>query len=347
MKPNSILTSGVLAGLLGSVSAFNDQSELFPSFVSGSASGARHGQVFAANDANFDSSFLSEPLTEYIVGAPDDEGLLAALEAVAPSIPVGRAFTYRTHDTSDQYRSDSADDGDIREIGGDFAKVGTNKHTQVDGRTDNKGLTMVLDNDQGGEDPQVQQRAVSNLRNRLLRSDLRRVFNVLDANDTNTAKTWASGTVDPDLDVTNQVDLSGDARGVDANIIVWGKSAWIKRLTGHRGNANAGGFASASMTPQQAATMCGAENGIVLPFRYQSAVSTKSKIVGDTVWIYHVKRGAMPNDPSNIKRFVTNTPSGLVRVYITPELKKTLVTVEHYSRVVGTSTLGIRSLTIS
>lgn len=343
MNPK-ILAAGILAGLTANISAFNDQSKLYTPYVEGGS--FVHGSILAANDANFDAEHLSEPLSEYIVGAPEDEGLLEALNSLAPSIPVSRAFTYRTHNTAEQYQTDSADDGDLREIGGDFQKVRTTG-TQVDGRTDNKGLIMVLDNDQGGEDTAVQQRAVANLRNRLLRSEIRRVLTLLDAHDTNDAKTWSSGTPDPDLDVAVANDTGGDARGVDGNIVVWGKSAWIKRLIGVRGGDKAGSFGSANLTPAQAAALAGCDRGLVLPFRYQSAAAAKSKIAGDVVFIYHVKNGAMPNDPSNIKRFVTNTTSGAMRVYIISELKKTLVCVEHYSRIIAASTVGIRKLTIS
>lgn len=335
------------AALAANVATFNDQTQLFPLFKPGSASGITHGTICAANDANFDQQYIAEPLNDYIVGAPDDEGLLAAIEALFPSIPVGRAFTYRTHDTKEQYQTDSADDGDIREIGGNFPRIRTTG-SQVDGRTDNKGLTMVLDNDQGGEDSAVQQRAVINLRNRLLRSDLRRGLVILDANDTNDAKTWSSGTTaTPDLDVAVANNTGGDARGVDGNVVVWGKGAWIKRQIGTMNNVSPGMAGLAQINPAQAASIGGCERGVVLPFRYQSTSTAKAAVLADVVFIYHAKQGAMPDDPSNVKRFVTNTPSGLFRVYIQPELKKTLVTVEHYSRIVATSTVGIRKLTIT
>jgi len=344
---NNILTAGILVGLTANIQAFNDQTQLFDLYKPGTASGIQHGSILAANDANFDAAHLAEPLSEYIVGAPDDEGLQAAIEALFPSIPVGRSFTYRTHDTKEQYQTDSADDGDIREIGGDFAKIRTTG-TQVDGRTDNKGLTMVLDNDQGGEDAAVQQRAVVNLRNRLLRSDLRRGLVILDAHDTSDSKTWGSGTTaTPDSDAAIANNTGGDARGVDGNVIVWGKSAWIKRMLGCDNNLSPGMAGRGMLSPAQAAALAGCERGIVLPFRFQSTGTAKAAILTDTVFIYHAKAGAMPDDPSNVKRFVTNTPSGLLRVYVQSELKKTLVTVEHYSRIVATSTVGIRKLAIS
>lgn len=346
MKPN-ILTAGILAALASNITAFNDQTKLFTPYTEGCEGSTTHGTILAANDANFDADHLSEPLNDYIVGAPDDEGMLEAVNALFPSIPTGRSFTYRVHNTAEQYQSDSADDADIREIGGDFPEIRPTG-TQAEGRTDNKGLTMVLDNDQGGEDSAVQQRAVTNLRNRLLRSDLRRGLVLLDAHDTSLSKTWSSGTdKDPDLDGAVSNDLGGDDRGVDGNVIVWGKSAWIKRMIGIGANLSPGIAGRGTLDPMQAAALAGCERGIVLPFRYQSSPTAKTKVLGDSVFIYHAKQGAMPNDPSNIKRFVTNTQSGVFRVYIQSKLKKTLVSVEHYSRLLAASTVGIRKLAIA
>jgi hypothetical protein len=49
----------------------------------------------------------------------------------------------------------------------------------------------------------------------------------------------------------------------------------------------------------------------------------------------------MKDDPSNIKRFVTGSD---LKVYVEKRLKRTFVSVEHYSRIVCTSTLGIYKL---
>jgi len=326
------------------IEAFNDQGNLFPRFTGNPGA---HGTVCAANDSNFDADHLSVPLNEFIVGAPEDEGLLDILEAIAPSIPTARAFSYRTHDTKEQFQSDSDDDGDIREIGGDFSQV-KRTGTKVDGRTDNKGLIMVLDNDQGGEDAAVQQRAVLNLRSRLLRSDLRRCMTALLAAANNTAKNWGGSATapDPDVDLLEAVDRGGDARGVDSNLVILGGSARIKRVKCLRGKTNPD-MVGASLSNAQLAEFLGVDNVITLRNRYQSSATAKSKILGDLALALQSRKGAMPDDPSNIKRFVTMTPSGMVRVYVQLMLKKTLVAVEHYSRVVITSTLGIEKLTIT
>ena len=89
----------------------------------------------------------------------------------------------------------------------------------------------------------------------------------------------------------------------------------------------------------------GVERLVKSKFRYQSSSTAKSKIVAGKVYAYYAKAGAMPDDPSNIKRFVTSVPGGgMLRVYINSVRKRTEVAVEHYSRLVLTSSLGIRKI---
>jgi hypothetical protein len=254
---------------------------------------------------------------------------------------VGRSFSYLTADSASAFQLD-ADNADIREIGGSFAEV-SRKGTAVDGRTDNKGLITYLDNDQGGEDPAVQQATVNNLRNRLLRTELYRLNVLLDANDTASGSVnWKSSGADPEADILSNIDLGGDARGIDSNIVLYGGGAWTKRLMSLGIDANAARYASRTLTKEQLADLLGVDKVLVSKFRYQNAAATKTKIIADNVWIYYVKPGASKDDPSNIKRFVTAVPGGgMFRVYIQPVLKRTAVAVEHYSRLACTSTLGI------
>ena len=137
--------------LAGNSALLNDPSQLFGAFTPD----AQSGITLASNDANFDATYLSEPLTEFVADTPDEEGLDTILEAMAPSVPVGRSFTYLVADNTAQFQA-MLNDEDRREIGGEFATIRP-KGTQTNGRTANKGLTMILDNDQGGEDPAVQQ----------------------------------------------------------------------------------------------------------------------------------------------------------------------------------------------
>lgn len=333
-------TSRFLA-LAGNVADLNDNSKIFGSYNGD----APHGSAMAANDANFDAAHLNEPLNEFIVDTPDDEGLDVMLESLFPSVPVGRSFSYRVHDNKESFQA-ALNDEDIREIGGDFGQV-RRTGTQTDGRTDNKGLIMILDNDQGGEDPAVQQRAVINLRNRLLRSELYRGEALLEANDTAVTPNWgaSNAAADPDGDLLQQIDLGGDAAGVNNNTVLYGGSAWVTRFLSLGLGDNAARHQTRNLTPDQLAELVGVERLVKSNFRYQSSSTAKSKIVAGKVYSYYAKAGAMPDDPSNIKRFVTNVPGGGVfRVYINSVRKRTEVCVEHYSRLVLTSALGIRKI---
>lgn len=331
-----------LASLVKDAERFNAQTNFFEPLPD---SGGRSGGIYAANDANFDAAHLSQPLTDYIVTVTDPDDLGAILERLAPSIPVGRSFTYRTHNTAEEFQTDDGNDADIREIGGDFSMI-RQTGAQVDGRTDNKGLTMVIDNDQGGELPEVQQRAVTNLRQRLFRSELRRLITLLDANDVpESSVNWgpANASADPDADILGMLENSGDARGINSNIVLFG-GTWTRRVQALRRPSSAGAFGTGAFTLDQLADYYGVDRVEHLRTRYQSTASAKSKILANDVYCYYVRPGMSPNDPSNIKRFVTPTAGGPVRVYVTQKLKKTLVTVEHYSRMVCASTLGIRKL---
>ena len=334
MKPTLLM-------LAANAAALNDNGKIFPGYPPDAPS----NRIMAANDANFDAAHLSEPLTEYIVDYPDEEGLDTLLEAAFPSVPVGRSFSYRTHDDKEAFQAALANE-DIREIGGEFPVIRPTG-TQADGRTDNKGLTMLLDNDQGGEEPAVQQRAVTNLRNRLLRTELYRGEALLEANDTATTPNWgaSNSAADPDGDLMSAINLGGDARGIDCNTVLYGGGAWVTRFLSLGLGTNAARHQTRNLTPEQLRELMGVDKLLKAKFRYQSSATAKSKVVGDKVYAYYTKAGAMSEDPSNVKRFVTPVPGGgAFRVYIEPVLKRTRVTVEHYSRIILTSSLGIRKI---
>lgn len=329
-----------LMAVANDVNAFNDNSLLYPACPGGEV-GLQHGTITAANDANFDATHLEQPLVDYLVGAADPDDLGAVLESINPSIPVSRAFTYRKIETKEEFQVDD-DDGDIRELGGEFKQV-RRTGTQTNGRTANKGLTMVLDVDEGGLDPAIQQRAAVNLRQRLFRTEIARTITILDANDTpDTSVNWGATntTADPDADILTSLDTGGDARGVDSNIVLFG-GTWLRRQLALRRSITEGAKMSLPLTKQQLAEYYGVDRVVALKNRKQSSSSAKAKLLTTDVYSYYVRPGAMPNDPSNIKRFVTGSQMG---VYVEQRLKKVLITVEHYSSIDCTSTLGIRKL---
>jgi hypothetical protein len=86
--------------------------------------------------------------------------------------------------------------------------------------------------------------------------------------------------------------------------------------------------------------------------RYQSGAAAKSEVLGSAVYAFFAEDGVDTEDPSNIKRFVSNFSGeqggGLVRVYVQQvSAKLVAITVEHYSKVIVTSTLGMRKWTIN
>ena len=86
-----------------------------------------------------------------------------------------------------------------------------------------------------------------------------------------------------------------------------------------------------------------------------AATTTKDAVVDTTsgttgiVLYFLANSGAGKDDPSNIKRFVSNTAGGgEYRVYRHEVSAKLVdVTVEHYSKISITSNLGIRQHTVS
>ena len=86
--------------------------------------------------------------------------------------------------------------------------------------------------------------------------------------------------------------------------------------------------------------------------RFQSTGTAKSQVFNNLVVAFYAQEGVDTEDPTSLKRFVTTFPAelggGRVRVYLQQiSSKLAALTVEHYSNLIVTSTLGIRQLTIS
>lgn len=300
------------------------------------------GQICLVNEARFTAANFSEPLTTFAVGWKAPEDVQRELDIVCPRVLVARRFEYKSATNAEEFLSEA---DDIRSVGAAFKRV-ESKGTSVNSKTHNKGLTLRLDRDE--MIPGDEERAVQKLLRRLLLNDLRRGYTGLVAGATNTAKTWNSSS-DPDMDVLTDIDTGGDARGIDGNIVVYGKSAWLKRQLALRASDKAGAFAGAAIrTPEELAAQLGVDKVLVSKVRYQSSSTAKSKAIGGAyVLMYYAQEAADREDASNIKRFVTPTEAGDYRVYREEHAKFIDISVEHYSHVVVTSTLGIRMFTVS
>jgi len=304
------------------------------------------GQLYLANEARFNSAFFSEPLTAYATGWKDPNNLEALLDFVAPPVQVGRRFEFKRADNAEAFYSDT---DDLRAPGGEFKRI-EYKGTSVQDKTFNKGLTMRIDLDLVGELPNWAEVYTTRLLQRLIRNELRRAFTEVLGVATNTAKTWDSTAgKDPDQDVLTEMLTASDDSGVRPNRIVYSDVAWNKRLIAHRAQASAGGYASAGLTPDELAGFLGVQGIRVSRERYQSSASAKSKIVPDNVFMFYANDALSIDDPSTAKRFWTPVEGGgKYRVYQQQMSAKMVdLTVEHYSKVLATATVGLRKLTIS
>ncbi len=304
------------------------------------------GQVCLANESRFNSAFFSEPLTAYAAGWRDPNNIEALLDFVASPVQVGRRFEYKKADNAEAFLSEA---DDLRSIGADFKRV-EYKGATVNGKTENRGLTVRVDLDGAGDIPNWRELYTARLLQRLLRNEFRRGMDALLASATNTAKTWdTTAGKDPDHDILAELIASVDAMGLRSNRVLFSDAAWHKRIVAHRSQSTAGGYASAGLTTEELAGFLGVEAVRISRDRYQSSGSGKSKIVPDVVLVFYGQDGATAEDPTHAKRFWSAVEGGgKYRVYEQQVNSKMVdLTVEHYSNVLLTSTMGLRKLTIS
>jgi hypothetical protein len=301
------------------------------------------GPIYLVNEARLTQATFSEPLTAYATGWRDGENIEAMLNFIAPAIDVSRRFEFKKADNSEEFLSELDDE---RAIGSSFKRV-EYKGSTINSKTLNKGLTRRLDRDDMIEGQEEQE--VRRLMARILRNELRRASTALLAIDSaGTAKTWGSS-ANPDDDVLASIDLAGDAAGIDPNRVLYGKGAWAKRRSSYAAQTTAGANTGISMTPAQVAEVLAVEEVRVTRERYTSSASAKSKIVGAYVVSFFGRNDIGKDDPSCLKRFVSPVQSGGRWGVYREEIgaKFIDITVEHYSQIVATSTVGSKKLTIS
>ncbi len=303
-----------------------------------------------ANSSRFLETYFSEPLTTYAVGWRDPNNLEAALQFIAPVVPVGRRFEWKAANNAEEFLSETMDDE--RAIGADFKRVEYTA-TDVSDKTLNKGLTYIadLDNVSG---PNWQNDKVSKLLRRLYRNEFRRGIAALAAAATNTALTWdTTAGKNPDQDLKTDLLTATSATGLRPNRVLYGDTAFNKRSLAYEGQSGSTAFGQvAAMNLDQLAARLMVDKVMLSRERYQSSSTAKSEIVSNMIFAFFAEDGVDTEDPSNIKRFVSSFSAeqggGLVRVYMQQISSKLVaLTVEHYSKIIVTYSGGIRSWTIS
>lgn len=302
------------------------------------------GQICLMNEALFTQDHFSEPLTTLATGWRDPNNIDGLLDFIAPPVEVGRRFEFKQAENAEEF---IVDVDDIRAVGASFKEVTYTANT-VNAKTLNKGLTIRLDVDQYTDLTKTQQVLTAKLLRRLKRSEYARALAILAAGATNTAVTWASGTPNPMNDWRTAL-LAGElVSGLWSNRLWWAKDAWVKQQAGFEaGGTTSAGFRYADKSPDQIAQLLLCDKGMVSGSVYQTGAATKARLGAGLAFAFYAEDGVDVEDATHLKRFWSTTGSGPIRVYSQVYAKFVEVTVEHYSLVVATNTLGIEALTVS
>lgn len=296
----------------------------------------------AANENRFSAGNYSEALTAFTVGWKSPDNLGEMLDFIAPPVPVGRRFEFKSSDNAQAFYSES---DDVRSVGAEFKRVRYDG-SSVNEKTLNKGLTIRVDHDEIADDD-WQERYVQMLLQRLLRNELRRAVSALETIATLSAEVdWKSNS-NPDADIRAMLLEAGDDSGVRPNRLLLGESAWDMRMTCLEKQNSAVAFKGSAMAQEELAQKFLLDGCKVMSARYQVSPTAKSQIAGRNVYAFFAQNSVSKDEPSNLKRFYTPMEEGSpFRVYCDETAKYTDITVEHYSSIVATSSLGVRKISV-
>lgn len=300
------------------------------------------GFVCAANDRMADSQY-SEALTNFAAGVRD-ESAQKLLDFIAPAIRSGRRFEFRKQKDAVLW----TDDSDLRAVGADFKRLSVEGEIE-NSSTLNRGLVVRIDNDERYDG--IEEEKTQALIQRLIRSECKRAVALLKAAaGSATAKSWLTGTskTDPDSDL---VDLASSLTiGVDANRMVFGRSAWNARFKAYRASETPYAGAAARDGAAQIADMIGVEAIYRSSERYATKAGKNNEIFTSNYVIAFVgcDKPVEGVDTSVVKRFWTPCEGGeMFRVYREERAKYIDITVEHYSRLLTTVADGAKAITVS
>ena len=196
--------------------------------------------------------------------------------------------------------------------------------------------------------PDANQIVAGGLKQRILRNDLRRLNTLAQASATDYPFTWDGSTAkDPDTDILTTINTIQQAGGINPNHILYGRTAWNKRIMTLRKQNIPGGYIGSPSSKEALADLLTVDQVAVSKEVYSTTKTTKAGIVASMVLGAYVG----PNkilDPSNIKRFWSKCEDGSeFRVWIDQHMKYSDVTVEHYSQFVVVSSTGLFKSTIT
>ena len=338
--------------------ALANDAERIAGTMPATANAAHSGRIYTlanesgvlANDSYFADAFYSQPLTIYAVDYKDPS-IDDALDAILPAVPApGELFEYEIFENPQEFLADT---DDTRALNAEF-KLIEYYGAKTQGKVLNRGLALVVDLDRVKTEVGWAEKRTGKILRRLKRSELLRGINALVSaagaavklNAGRTALTagnlvWDTN-ADPDLDVRQMLTIYADTLGFKPNTVYYDDNAWQQRVFALRGNANAGKFVTGNMTEAELAAWLGVDKVVIGKQRYQTTRTTKSRMASGAVICYQADAEPSIEDPSVIKRFTLPTASGgPFRVYQQQlSSKRVLISVEHYSNVLQTATIG-------
>lgn len=307
--------------------------------------GLNIGMVCAANEDRFTASTFSEEVANFIVGVAgaELEPLRRERDILMPPVRSARRSEFKKSKGGLAFLADL---DDTRAIGADFNKVGEGRETEQF-RVPNRGLTITIDRDDYYEG--IENDYALYLTAILYRNDIRRGLGLLDAAASNTAVVWnAAG--NPNKDMRTMLNDILTERGLFANTVIAGHSAWAMRSDAYEASDKAGALLLANRTPDELAATLGVDTLHISKSVFKSAKGgAKAQMVSNRVFAYFRDIVANKDDASNIKRFYCDCQGGgEIGVYVDDSRAKTIdITVEQYSLPAVTDATGIEKLTTS
>lgn len=311
--------------------------------------GLGHGQICLANDSLFSQSTFQQEVTTFGIGYadPNRNNLVNLLSYLAPTRLGPRNALVTVYDETEPFEAVDYKAVKRSELG-DFREVKQRTSTKVTRKLVNRGLSVVLDNDQLKDKPNWRAMHTMWLIDLLTRASILEVLALYAAFAATDTYQW-NANADPDMDVQNlNVNVLAPATGFKANRILYGEAATLIRKNSYRAQNNAGGYASASLNDADLAPSLNLDRARVNAERYNNAGS-KDTFLGSKFLLFTAQDAESPEDASNVARHVANTDfgGGQYATYIEERLKKTILTVENYELFATQHTGGAALVTIN
>lgn len=309
-----------------------------------------HGQVCLANDSLFSQATFSQEVTTFGIGYtdPNRNKLMELLGFMAPSRNGPRNAIVTVYDEDEPF--EAVDPAKVkRAMLADFPEVKQRTSTKTTRALANRGLTLVLDNDQLKEKLNWETMHAAWLMDLLARASIIEAVALFRAMSPSSAVIW-DALANPDLDVkSTNISVLAPTSGFKANRALMGEEVTLLRQLAYEARNDPGGVAGAlAQTDEQIATRMGLDRVRSNAERYNNGGS-KDTFLGNSLFLFTAQDRESPEDSSNIVRHVSNTDfgGGNYATFIERKLKKTFITVENYELLAVQHTSGAAELTVT